>query len=63
MPTELATSLLEFYIEMDHPILGLFDIDLFLDDLLHQRTRFCSSLLVTSIVLWACVSNFIVFIV
>lgn len=52
----LAASLISFYLKIDHPTLGLFDGDLFLDDLIQNRIRYCSPLLVASILLWACVS-------
>lgn len=45
------------YLEVDHPILGLFDADLFLEDLCSYETRFCSELLVNSLLGWACVWN------
>jgi hypothetical protein len=42
---------------MDHPIAGLFDTDLFIEDLRSGTKRFCSSLLVVSILAWACVNE------
>ncbi|KAF5565741.1 cercosporin resistance protein [Fusarium phyllophilum] len=42
---EVAASLISFYIENDHKILGFFDADLFLDDLVTCRQRFCSPFL------------------
>jgi hypothetical protein len=52
----LAASLISLYLKIDHPTLGLFDGDLFLDDLILNQGRYCSPLLVTSILVWACVS-------
>jgi hypothetical protein len=52
----LAASLISLYLKIDHPTLGLFDDDLFLDDLTQNRARYSSSLLVASILVWACVS-------
>ncbi|TVY67688.1 putative transcriptional regulatory protein [Fusarium oxysporum f. sp. cubense] len=42
---ELAAALISFYILNDHKILGFFDVDLFLDDLVQCRQRFCSPFL------------------
>ena len=53
---QLAATLLSLYLKTDHPTLGLFDYDLFLTDLVNQRVRYCSRLLVSSILSWACVS-------
>jgi hypothetical protein len=43
------------YLETDHPILGLFDADLFLDDLSTYSYIFCSEFLVNSLLFWSCV--------
>jgi len=53
---EVAASLISFYIQTDHNILGLFDADLFLQDLIECRQRFCSPFLVSAILSYACVS-------
>lgn len=53
---ELAAALISFYILNDHKILGFFDVDLFLDDLVQCRQRFCSPFLVSSVLCIACVS-------
>ncbi|OIW25547.1 hypothetical protein CONLIGDRAFT_621354 [Coniochaeta ligniaria NRRL 30616] len=50
----LAASLISLYLKVDHPTLGLFDGDLFMDDLIQNRIRYCSPLLVSSILVWAC---------
>jgi hypothetical protein len=45
---EVAASLLSFFLETDHRSQGTFDADLFIEDLVNCRTRFCSSFLVIS---------------
>ena len=52
---ELAVTLLSLYLETDHLTLGFFDLELFLIDLVENRTRYCSRLLVSSILSWSCV--------
>ncbi|KAM0418945.1 hypothetical protein ACHAPT_012103 [Fusarium lateritium] len=51
---EVAASLISFYIGTDHKIMGFFDADLFLQDLVECRQRFCSSFLVNSVLCLAC---------
>ncbi|PWI64680.1 hypothetical protein PCL_08689 [Purpureocillium lilacinum] len=51
---ELAAALLSLYLETDHPTLGFFDADLFLTDLIERRVRYCSPLLVSAVLSWAC---------
>ena len=46
---ELAATLISFYLELDHPFLGLFDADLFINDLVLRRNEFCSPLLVNTL--------------
>jgi hypothetical protein len=53
---ELAANIISFYLEVDYRTLPFFDLDLFLEDLVHNRPYFCSSLLVNSLLSWACVS-------
>ncbi|KAK4161409.1 hypothetical protein QBC43DRAFT_291885 [Cladorrhinum sp. PSN259] len=50
----LAAELISRYLETDHPILGPFDADLFLNDLVTSGTDYCSPLLVSAILSWAC---------
>jgi hypothetical protein len=50
-----VASVLSFYFELDHPVLGFFDADLFLSDLANHRLQFCSSFLVSSLMHYACV--------
>lgn len=51
-----AAGAMSLYLSNDHPILGLFDADLFLDDLTTGNTRFCSRLLVNALFCCACQS-------
>jgi len=50
-----ARQLIKHYLETDHPILGLFDADLFLEDFSTYTPRFCSEFLVNCILFWSCV--------
>ncbi|OHW96185.1 C6 zinc finger domain-containing protein [Colletotrichum incanum] len=50
---DFAIAVLQNYFETDHPLIPLFDVDLFLDGLLCM-TQFCSRLLVSAIFAWAC---------
>ena len=50
---EQAARAISVYLETDHPILGLFDADLFLEDLVNTRPNFCSRLLVSSLLSFA----------
>lgn len=52
-----AASAISFYLESEYPLLGCFDLDLFLDDLISGGTSFCSSLLVNSLLFRACVNH------
>lgn len=51
-----AAMLLSFYLTQYHPTVGYFEADLFLDDLLDQRPRFCSPFLIYAVLLVAAVS-------
>ncbi|KAH8747471.1 hypothetical protein F5883DRAFT_474402 [Diaporthe sp. PMI_573] len=51
---ELGARLISFYLTVDHPILGLFDADLFLADLVAHRTEFCCPLLLSAVLCFAC---------
>lgn len=53
--TAFAARAISFYLTTNHPIVGLFDADLFLSDLVAHRTEFCSPLLLSSILSSACV--------
>ncbi|KAL9086378.1 MAG: hypothetical protein Q9165_007164 [Trypethelium subeluteriae] len=52
----LAASIISSYLELDHVMLGFFDVDLFLSDLAEQQLRYCSAFLVSSLLYMACVS-------
>ncbi|KAI1843691.1 hypothetical protein JX266_010137 [Neoarthrinium moseri] len=54
IPNNFAASILSLYLETDHPLLGLFDPDKFIGDLVNRRERFCSSFLVASVLYWGC---------
>ncbi|KAF4338421.1 nitrate assimilation regulatory nirA [Fusarium beomiforme] len=51
---EFAAAVLSAYLENDHLILGAFDADVLLDDLVNFRLRLCSSFLVNALMLAAC---------
>lgn len=57
IPNDLAAAAISLYLQTDHPLLGFFDADVFLDDLLEGRSRYCSTLLVSSLLFWALVSH------
>ncbi|KAK2730960.1 C6 transcription factor [Colletotrichum kahawae] len=50
-----ARRALSLYLETDHTVTALFDVDLLLDSLVSGNTRFCSRLLFSSLLSWACV--------
>lgn len=50
-----AAQLLAHYLETDHPILGLFDADLFLDGITTGDQTYCSSFLVNCVLFWSSV--------
>lgn len=54
--SDLAAKCISLYLKMDHPLLGHFDPDLFVSDLVSGKTRFCSPLLVNSLLYWGSVS-------
>jgi hypothetical protein len=56
IPNDLAARIVSFYLQIDHPLLGLFDADLFLRDLIKLQHNFCSSMLVNAVLAWASVS-------
>lgn len=53
---EFYALILPLYFEAAHAFAGFFDSQLFLDDLVAQRSRYCSSLLVNAVMYIACVS-------
>ncbi|EWZ88210.1 hypothetical protein BFJ70_g13905 [Fusarium oxysporum] len=52
--SNLAAKAISLYLETDHPLLGPFDPTLFMEDLVHCRTNYCSKLLVSAIMYWSC---------
>ena len=52
---DLGARLILFYLTVDHLILGLFDADLFLGDLVAYRTEFCCPLLLSAVLCFVCV--------
>lgn len=55
--SDLAAKCISLYLKMDHPLLGHFDPNLFISDLVSGETRFCSALLVNSLLYWGSVSS------
>ncbi|KAF5601626.1 nitrogen assimilation transcription factor nit-4 [Fusarium pseudocircinatum] len=52
--SSLAAKVISLYLETDHPLLGPFDPTLFMEDLVHCRTKYCSKLLVSTVMYWSC---------
>lgn len=52
---DLAARCISLYLETDHPLLGPFDPDLFVEQLVSGENQFCSPLLVNALLYWACV--------
>jgi hypothetical protein len=50
-----AACVTSLYLETDHPLLGFFDDNLFLDDFVSNKPNFCSRFLVNALMSWACV--------
>lgn len=48
---------MSLYLVNQHPILGTFDADLFVQDLVAQQLRYCSPLLVNAVLYYACVRH------
>lgn len=51
----LAAQAISHFVELDHHVLGFFNADLFLRDLIQQGLTFCSSFLFNSVMAIACV--------
>ncbi|KJZ80085.1 hypothetical protein HIM_00799 [Hirsutella minnesotensis 3608] len=49
-----AACIISFYLETHHAVFGLFDADLFLEDLVQRRLTFCTPFLVSSLLYLAC---------
>jgi hypothetical protein len=54
-----AANTISMYLENDHAILGFFDPDLILDDLVNKRLNFCSPFLLNSLLYLACVCELV----
>ncbi|KAH7025693.1 uncharacterized protein B0I36DRAFT_433325 [Microdochium trichocladiopsis] len=54
VPNDFAARAISLYLETDHPLLGLFDPELFVTDLVEHRTRYCSSYLVNALMYLSC---------
>ncbi|KAM0556847.1 hypothetical protein ACHAPJ_005519 [Fusarium lateritium] len=54
IPSDLAAKIISLYLETDHPLLGAFDPDLFVNDMINCRTEYCSHLLVSTLMYWGC---------
>jgi hypothetical protein len=52
---DLAARVLSLYLATDHPLLGLFDPQLFITDLISGGQTFCSRFLVHVVLYWGCV--------
>ena len=52
---ELASRMISLYLETDHPLLGTFAGDLFVSDLVSQKSEYCSAVMVNALLYWACV--------
>ncbi|KAG5932410.1 hypothetical protein E4U53_001348 [Claviceps sorghi] len=55
---DLAARCISLYLEIDHPLLGHFDPELFVSHLVSKEHEYCSGLLVNSMLYWACVRYF-----
>ena len=53
----LAANIISLYLELDYPVMPLFDVDLFLNDLVHRQSQFCCSFLVSALLCFGCVSG------
>ncbi|KAL0778969.1 hypothetical protein CaCOL14_003453 [Colletotrichum acutatum] len=51
---DLAARILSVYLTTDHPLLGTFDPNLFVNDLVNHQTTNCSRLLVSTVLYWGC---------
>ncbi|KXH28534.1 hypothetical protein CSAL01_10232 [Colletotrichum salicis] len=49
---DLAARIISVYLTTDHPLLGSFDPDLFISDLVSHQTTNCSRLLVSTVLYW-----------
>ncbi|KAK6859323.1 hypothetical protein PG995_002959 [Apiospora arundinis] len=54
IPNEAAARVISMYLETDHPLLGMFDPDRFISDLVDHRDQSCSALVVNALLYWGC---------
>lgn len=54
---DFAARIISLYLQVDHPLLGTFDPDSFISDLVSHQTTSCSSLVVNALLYWGCVSK------
>lgn len=54
--SDLAARVISLYLEIDYPVLPLFNAELFVQDFVSGRPNFCSRFLVSALLSWACVS-------
>lgn len=53
---EFASKMISLYLDTDHSLLGAFEPELFVRDLISHEGVYCSSLLVNAMMYWASVS-------
>ncbi|QYS95150.1 Zn(2)-C6 fungal-type domain-containing protein [Trichoderma simmonsii] len=51
---EAAARAISLYLETDHPLLGYFDPNLFVSDLVNLKHDYCSPMLINALLYWAC---------
>ncbi|KAH6649087.1 hypothetical protein BKA67DRAFT_576722 [Truncatella angustata] len=52
--SDFAARIISLYLETDHPLLGIFDPDCFVSDLVSHQHTSCSSFLVNALLSWSC---------
>ncbi|KAL3601997.1 hypothetical protein FPOAC2_06291 [Fusarium poae] len=56
IPETLAEQTISFYLSNEHPLIAFFDANLFIRDLVSGGGRFCTPVLVSSLLAWSCAS-------
>lgn len=54
---DAAVQAILLYLSSEHPIIGVFDADIWIEGLTAKNLRHCSHFLVSSMLCWACVSH------
>ncbi|KAM0340580.1 hypothetical protein ACHAPU_010417 [Fusarium lateritium] len=54
IPNQTAVRVMALYLNNDYPVIPVFQADLFLHDLSQNRPYFCSALLISALLGWAC---------